>query len=319
MSCSPPVPPASQVAGLLMAGAGVLTFSVTFPATQEAMLSFSPWTVGIGRAAVAAALGGGCLLAWRAPLPGRRQAGQLAAVSLGVVIGFPLLVALALQHVDSSHAAVVTGLLPLATAVFGRLRGRERPGRLFWWAAAAGAAVVAAYTLRHGPGRFSGGDLLLLGGLAAGGMGYTEGGLLARQMPGWQVVSWALVFSLPVTVPVAAVSLVLSPPHRVGAAALAGLGYVSVFSMFLGFLAWYPGLARAGITRGSQIQLLQPLLTVSWAALLLGEPVTPATLAAAAGVLACVGVAQRARLTVPPAPAGLAAGVGTGGNDPPVT
>jgi drug/metabolite transporter (DMT)-like permease len=131
-------------------------------------------------------------------------------------------------------------------------------------------------------------------------MGYAEGGLLSRQVPGWQVIAWALVLALPVTVPVAAASAVIDPPRHVGPASLAGFGYVAVFSMFLGFCGWYPGLAVAGISRGSQVQLLQPLLTVGWAALLLGEAISPVTVAAAAGVLACVGLAQRAPVRAPP-------------------
>jgi drug/metabolite transporter (DMT)-like permease len=286
-------------AGLLMVFAGVLSFSLTFPATQKAMLAFNAWTVGIGRAVIAAVLAGCCLLICRVPFPGRRYAGRLLLVSTGVVIGYPLFIALALDHVDSSHAAVVTGLLPLTTAIFGRMRGGEKPSRLFWWAACAGAAVVAAYTLRSGVGSFGVGDLLLVGSLITGGFGYAEGGFLSREMPGWQVISWGLVLALPVTLPITIASLVISPPHNIGAQALAGFGYVAVFSMFLGFFAWYPGLARVGITRGSQVQLLQPLLTVGWAALLLSESISTATLVAAIGVVLCVGLAQRARLDVP--------------------
>jgi drug/metabolite transporter (DMT)-like permease len=291
----------SRAAGFLMAAAGVVTFSVTYPATQEAMRSFSPWTIAMGRAVAAAAVASGCLLARQACFPGRAYLVPLMLVGAGVVIGFPLLISLALGYVSSPHAAVVTGLLPLATALSGRFRGRERPSRLFWWAACAGAAIIGVYTLRHGETTAGPGDLLLAASLLAGGIGFAEGGLVARHLPGWQVISWGLVLSLPVTVPVTVISVILSPPRAVTLPAAAGLAYVSLFSMFLGFLAWYPGLARAGVTRGSQVQLLQPLLTVGWAALLLHQPVTAATLVAATGVLVCVALAQRARLAQPPA------------------
>lgn len=295
-------PASTHLFGLVMAGAGVLAFSLTFPATQLAMDSFDAWTVGIGRAVVAAALAGICLLVFRARLPRREHLVPVVMVGLGVVAGYPIFTALALEHVSSSHAAVVTGLLPLATAVVGRIRGNERPSALFWWASTAGAVVILAFTLRHGISGFGVADLLLIGSLITGGIGYAEGGRVSKAMPGWQVISWGLVFSLPLTVPITAVSLALAPPDlgQAGAGALIGFAYVSVFSMFLGFCAWYPGLARVGVTRGSQMQLLQPLLTVGWAALLLGESVDLWTLATAVLVLACVGFAQWARLSAAP-------------------
>lgn len=282
--------------GLLLAVLGVLAFSLTFPATQKALPAFDAWTIGIGRAVVAAVPAALWLLVRRAPRPRREHLFPLALVGIGIVAGYPIFTALALEHVSSGHAAVVTGLLPLATAAFGRLRG-ERPSKLFWAASAAGAAVIVAYTLRQGIGGFSFADLLLVGSLLTGGLGYAEGGRLSKSLPGWQVISWGLVISLPLTLPITAVSLIASPPHDVSAQPLIGLAYVSLFSMFLGFCAWYPGLARVGVTRGSQIQLLQPLLTVGWAVLLLDEKADAWTLAAAVLVLGCVGLAQWARLS----------------------
>jgi len=285
--------------GLLLAVLGVVTFSLTFPATQKALPSFNAWTIGIGRAVIAAIPAAIWLMVKRVPRPSREHLIPLLLVGVGIVAGYPIFTALALEHVSSGHAAVVTGLLPLATAVFGRLRG-ERPSALFWWASAAGAAVIVAYSLQHGIDGLAFADLLLLGSLITGGLGYAEGGRLSKMMPGWQVISWGLVLSLPVTVPITAVSLAVSPPHDIAAQPLIGLAYVSLFSMFLGFCAWYPGLARVGVTRGSQIQLLQPLLTVGWAALLLDESISAWTLAAAVLVLACVGLAQWARLSMTP-------------------
>ncbi|MEV0604496.1 DMT family transporter [Streptomyces sp. NPDC050315] len=286
--------------GLLLAVLGVLAFSLTFPATQKALPSFNAWTIGIGRAVVAAIPAAIWLMVKRVRRPNREQLIPLLLVGVGIVAGYPIFTALALEHVSSSHAAVVTGLLPLATAAFGRLRG-ERPSALFWWASAAGAAVIVIYTLRQGFGGFTFADLLLLGSLITGGLGYAEGGRLSKSMPGWQVISWGLVLSLPLTLPITIVSLAVAPPHDFATQPIIGLLYVSLFSMFLGFCAWYPGLARVGVTRGSQIQLLQPLLTVGWAALLLNETIDAWTLAAAVLVLACVGLAQWARLSASPA------------------
>lgn len=292
--------PTVNATGLLLAVLGVLAFSLTFPATQKALPSFNAWTIGIGRAVLAAIPAAIWLMVKRVRRPSREQLIPLLLVGVGIVAGYPIFTALALEHVSSGHAAVVTGLLPLATAAFGRLRG-ERPSALFWWASAAGAAVIVIYTLRQGFGGFTVADLLLLGSLITGGLGYAEGGRLSKSMPGWQVISWGLVLSLPLTLPITAVSLAVSPPHDIATQPVIGLLYVSLFSMFLGFCAWYPGLARVGVTRGSQIQLLQPVLTVGWAALLLNESIDAWTLAAAVLVLACVGLAQWARLSASPA------------------
>jgi drug/metabolite transporter (DMT)-like permease len=191
---------------------------------------------------------------------------------------------------------VVIGVLPVATAVFAVVRAGERPSRLFWTASVAGAACTVTFTLRGGAGRFSAADLLLFGALVTAGMGYAEGGRLAREMPGRDVVSWALVVAAPITVPVTA-ALFAAEPARWSGAAVAGLAYLAVVSMFLGFFAWYSGLARAGVARASQVQLAQPLLTLLWSWLLLGEHAGMSTVAAAAGVLVCVLLAQRARVS----------------------
>jgi drug/metabolite transporter (DMT)-like permease len=192
---------------------------------------------------------------------------------------------------------VVVGLLPAATAVFAVVRVGERPSVLFWAASLAGAACVAVFTLRGGVGRFSAADILLFGALLTGGLGYAEGGRLAREMPGWQVVSWALVLAAPVTVPLTVVLLAVFPHHPAGLPAVAGMAYVAGVSMFLGFFAWYAGMARAGVARAGQVQLAQPLLTLVWSRLFLGEHAGMSTVAAAVGVVVCVLAAQRARVS----------------------
>lgn len=280
-----------------MAALGVLAFSLTFPATAFALRGFGPYLIGVGRAAVAAVLAAGTLRAVRAPLPRRGQWASLGMVALGIVFGFPVLSTLALDHGSTPvHAAVVVGLLPVATAVFALVRAGERPSRMFWAASLAGAACVVAFAVRGGVGRVSGADALLLGALLAGGFGYAEGGRLAREMPGSHVVSWALVLSAPVTVPATAVLLAAGSP-RWSAAAAGGMAYVAGVSMFLGFFAWYAGMARAGVARAGQVQLAQPLLTVVWSWLFLGEHVGMTTVAAAVAVAVCVLAAQRARVS----------------------
>ncbi|GAA0364815.1 DMT family transporter [Actinoallomurus spadix] len=290
-------------AGFGAAALGVLAFSFTLPATEFALRGLDPYLIGIGRAGIAAVLAAVALRLMRARRLRGRQWASLAVVALGIVFGFPVLSTLALAHgSSSSHAAVVVGLLPVATAVFAVVRAGERPSPVFWAASLAGAAFVVAFTLRNGVGRFSLADALLFGALVTCGLGYAEGGRLAREMPGPQVVSWALVLVAPITVPVTVVLFAETTAHWSGAV-VAGLAYVSGVSMFLGFFAWYAGLAKAGVARASQVQLAQPLLTLLWSWLLLGEAAGVSTVAAAAGVLVCVLVAQRARVARAAAPA----------------
>jgi len=282
--------------GFGLAALGVLAFSFTFPATSFALRGFGVYSIGLGRAAVAALLAVVALRLTRAPRPRGGQWASLGVVAGGVVFGFPLLSTLALDRGSStSHAAVVIGLLPVATAVFAVVRAGERPSWLFWVASLAGAACVVAFTLRNGPGRFSAADVLLFGALVTAGLGYAEGGRLAREMPGRAVVCWALVVAAPVTVPATAALYAAEPP-RWSATAVEGLAYLAAVSMFLGFFAWYSGLARAGVARAGQVQLAQPLLTLVWSWLLLGEHAGTSTVVTAAGVLVCVLLAQRARV-----------------------
>jgi drug/metabolite transporter (DMT)-like permease len=272
---------------------GVLSFSFTFPATAWALDGLDPYLIGIGRAAFGSVLAGLTLLAARAPLP--RRWGGLVLVGLGVVFGFPILTSLALKSgASSAHSAVVIGLLPAATAIMAVLRAGERPSRTFWIASAAGALCISAFTLAKGDGGLRPADLLLFGALLLAAVGYTEGGRLAREMPAWQVVCWALVLCAPITVPVTGVLLATTDPHWTGEA-MAGLVYLSLFSTFLGFFAWYRGMALAGIARASQVQLAQPLLTLLWSALFLGEDLDVTTGVAAVGVLVCVTWTQRSR------------------------
>lgn len=281
-------------AGFGAAALGVLAFSVTLPATSFALRGFDPYLIGIGRAAVAAVLATATLRLTGASRPHGGQWVSLGVVAFGIVFGFPVLSTLALGHGSSaSHAAVVVGLLPVATAVFAVVRAGERPAWLFWLASLAGAACVIGFTLRGGLGRFSAADALMFAALVTGGLGYAEGGRLAREMPGRAVVCWALVLAAPVTVPLT-VALGVATSPRWDGEAVAGMAYLACVSMFLGFFAWYSGLARAGVARASQVQLGQPLLTLVWSWLLLGEHVGMSTVAAAAGVLVCVLVAQRA-------------------------
>ncbi|WP_328899319.1 DMT family transporter [Streptomyces sp. NBC_00441] len=282
--------------GTLLALLGVVTFSLTFPSTAWGLESFGPWSLVALRSLLAAVLSGGFLLAARVRVPAREHWAGLAVVAGGVVVGFPLLTTLALRTSTTSHAAVVVGLLPLTTAVFSSLRTGTRPPRAFWAAALAGAAVVIAFTVAQSGGALSAGDLFLFGALLVCAAGYTEGGRLAKVMPGWQVTGWALILTLPLNLAGAAVALAYEPV-RLGVHGVVGLVWVAAGSTFLGLYVWYRGMAEIGVARASQLQLAQPLLTLFWSFFLLGEEIAAAAPVAAVAVLVCIALTQRATRT----------------------
>jgi drug/metabolite transporter (DMT)-like permease len=218
---------------------------------------------------------------------------RLCVVALGVVVGFPLLSAFAMRYTDASHGAIVTGLLPLATAVVSAVRNGERPSGVFWLAAVIGSATVVAFVLLSSDGQIHIGDFAMLGAVAVGSLGYVEGGRLSKEMGSWQTICWALVISVPVLIFPVTASAVSHGLHASAQAWLA-FAYVSVFSMFLGFFAWYRGLALGGIARVGQVQLLQAFFTVAWSALLLGETIKPLTVVALLIVIAMIVVIRRA-------------------------
>lgn len=281
---------------------GVAAFSFTVPFTRVAVAGLSPLFIGSGRAVVAAVLAALALAITRQRFPVGPQWARLAVVGGGIVVGFPLLTSFALTSAPASHGAVVIALLPAATAAATVLRGHERPPLAFWLASAAGAAAAIGFALAR-PGGFGQpqwADLLLLGAVAAAAVGYAEGGLLARELGAWQTVSWALVLTAPLMFVLAGVAVAQQPPSGTPVQ-WAAFAYLGIISMFLGFFAWYRGLAIGPMTRVSQIQLIQPLLSIAWAALLLGEPLTQTTLLGGAAVIVCAGLAVRTRLK--PAPA----------------
>ncbi|WP_394685805.1 DMT family transporter [uncultured Microbacterium sp.] len=281
--------------GLVWGGLGVLAFSFTVVFTRIAVAQLDPLFVGAGRAVVAAAVAGVALAVTRSRMPSARQAARLAVVGGGVVLGFPLLTSFALTSAPASHGAVVIAVLPAATAVAAVLRTRERPGRGFWVAAAVGAVVAVAFAV----GGSSGGglqvsDLLLLGAVASAAVGYAEGGVLSRELGAWQTISWALVLSSPVMVGLTLFSAIRTPISA-DPAAWGSFAYLAVVSMFLGFVAWYRGLAIGPMARVSQLQLAQPVLSLVWAALVLGEPLTLGTVAGGLAVIACAAIAVTIR------------------------
>lgn len=271
---------------------GVVIFAGSLPATRVAVADFDPVFLTLARAAIAGLVGLALLAGFREKRPERRDVLPLLVVALCVVIGFPLLTALALQHVTSAHSIVFIGLLPLATALFGVLRGGERPRPAFWLFSCLGSALVAGFALTQGFAASPTGDLLMLAAVIICGLGYAEGAALSRRLGGWQVISWALLLSLPVTVGLAWSTMPASLAGT-GWPAWLGLAYVSLFSMLIGFVFWYRGLAQGGIAAVGQLQLLQPFFGLALAGLLLGETVSWQMLAVSAAVATCVAGAKR--------------------------
>jgi drug/metabolite transporter (DMT)-like permease len=303
-----PAAPA-ETRGLWLGLLGVAIFALTLPMTRMAVGTpeapqLSGLFIALGRAAVAGALSAIFLAVTGAPLPARKDWLPLACTAGGVVFGFPLLSSIAMRHVEAVHASVLIGALPLATAAVGAFLHRQRPSRGFWICAAGGSLLVAAYALLHagpGPSGHSAAlpDLLLVGAVLCGAVGYGYGGRLSQHMRAEQVICWALVISLPITLPVACFTW---PSAPVAPSAWWAFAYVAVFSMWLGFFAWYRGLALGGTVRVSQVQLVQPFLSMLFAVPLLGERLDFATVSFALAVIATVFIGKRMPVRAAPYP-----------------
>jgi drug/metabolite transporter (DMT)-like permease len=281
--------------GLWLGLLGIVIFSVTLPMTRLAAGTpdapqMSGVFIALGRAVVAAALSAVFLLATRAPLPQRRDWGPLAITAGGVVFGFPLFSSVAMRYVEAVHASVIVGVLPLATAAVGALLHRQRPSAGFWLCAALGSALVVAFAMLRSGGAAGGpsihfADALLLAAMLCAAVGYAYGGRLSQHMRAEQVICWALVLSLPLSLPLA---IFTWPAAPLKASAWWGFAYVAVFSMWLGFFAWYRGLALGGTVRVSQVQLVQPFLSMLFAVPLLGERLDAVTVGFGLAVIATV-------------------------------
>ncbi|MBK6865177.1 MAG: DMT family transporter [Ideonella sp.] len=295
----------AEAKGLWLGLLGVAMFALTMPMTRLAVgpaadPQLPPLFVTAGRAALAGLLSIAYLAATGAPRPRRGHWPALAISAAGTVIGFPLFLALALREVDAMHAAVVTGVLPLATAIAAAAWLRQRPSAGFWLCAVAGCALVIAFAVHQGGGRLVVADALLLGAVASAAIGYVAGAQLAAQMRAEQVICWVLVASLPLTLPV---MLAAWPAQGARASAWGGFAYVTLFSMWLGFFAWYRGLALGGMVRVSQVQLVQPFLALLAAAPLLGERLEPATVGFSLAVIATVFLGKRMPVNLETRPA----------------
>jgi drug/metabolite transporter (DMT)-like permease len=294
-----------ETQGMLLGLVGIIIFSLTLPMTHVVVQEFSPILNGLGRA-LAAAVPAAALLAWRRErLPTRAQIKGLAVTALGVIIAFPVFSAWAMKTVPASHGALVNGLQPLFVAIYAAWLSRERPSPGFWVSAAVGSALVIGYALHAGGGALQPGDLFMLVAVAVGALGYAEGARVARELGGWQTICWALVLAAPVLVaPVAWLGWQqhLAHPAPFALRTWLAFGYVALFSQFIGFFAWYAGLAMGGIARVGQVQLLQIFFTIAFAKLFFGETVAPSTWLFAAAVIATVMLGRKAAVGTAPTP-----------------
>jgi drug/metabolite transporter (DMT)-like permease len=285
----------AQQRGLLLGIVGVFIFALSIPMTRLAggtaeAPQLDPVFVAMGRAALAGLLSAVYLALTGGRRPTRSELLSLGLTALGVVFGWPLFLGLAVRHVDAIHASVISGVLPLATAAMAALRLRQRPSAGFWACALLGLALVLGFAWWRGAAGFQGADVLLLLAVLSASAGYVSGARLSQQMTAEQVICWVLVLSLPVTVPVAALHW---PQQPVAVAAWGGFAYVSLFSMWIGFFAWYRALALGGTVRVSQVQVLQPFLSMLLAVPLLGERLDPTTFAFALAVIAVVWIGKK--------------------------
>jgi drug/metabolite transporter (DMT)-like permease len=282
------------ITGLVLGALAVVLFAASLPATRLAVFALDPNFVTAARAAIAGILAAGVLLLLRRPVPWR-DLPRLVTIALCLVIGFPGLMAIAMTTLSSAHGGIILGLLPIATAIAAVVLVGERPSLFFWAMSVLGAALVVAFSLRDNSLTPEAGDLLLFASVAICGMGYALSGALARRMPGWEVISWAVVLSLPVSLPC---TFLFRPenPGAMPASAWAGLLYVAIVSQYLGFWLWNNALAMGGVARVGQIQLLQPFATLAIAAFLLGEAIDARTLIFCTAVVAVVAFGLRARI-----------------------
>jgi drug/metabolite transporter (DMT)-like permease len=293
-----------EVRGLWLGLLGVVIFAMTTPMTRLAVGPVSdpqltPFFVTAGRAAVAALLSIAYLRFTGAPVLARRHWPALAVCAAGTVVGFPLFLALALRQVDAMHAAVVNGVLPLGTAIAAALYFRQRPSNAFWLCAVLGCALVLGFAIHQGGGRWQAADGLLLLSVACASIGYVAGARISSQVPAEQVICWVLVASLPLTAPAMWVSWPDLATQPVRWSAWGGFAYVTVFSMWLGFFAWYRGLALGGTVRVSQVQLVQPFLALLFAVPVLGERLDTTTVLFSLAVVATVFIGKKMPVNTP--------------------
>lgn len=276
-----------QVQAYLFGLLAITGFALTLPATKLAVPFFGVTAVGFGRAAIAGILSLILLKITKSKLPRFRHIKRLVIVALGVVFGFPIFSAYGMKYLPASHGAIIIGILPLFTALFGVLLAKERPSFSYWLAGLGGSSTIIIYSLSLSQGSLQPADLALLLAALSAGIGYAEGARLAKELGSWRVICYALVISLPVTFPLAIITAEINYLYNSWSAWI-GLGYLSMVSMFFAFFAWYKALEMGGIAKIGQLQLLQPFFTVFISYFLFKEQISMTMLFVLMVVLFCV-------------------------------
>ncbi|MDY6456052.1 DMT family transporter [Acinetobacter faecalis] len=279
--------------GFLYGFIGVVIFAGSLPATRIGVMDFSPEFMTFARASIAGIIGLICLIATKQIKPNYRQFKSLLIIASGVVIGFPLLTAFALQTITAARAIVFVGMLPLSTALFAVICAKEKPKFMFWLFAILGSAFVAGFMLFNDQKQmFAIGDLYMIAAILICGLGYAEGGKLSRELGGWQVICWALTIMLPIMF---ILSFVYAPANysTIQIAPILGLIYVALFSTLIGFFFWYKGLAIGGIAKVGQTQLMQPFIGMILSAVILHEHIDLSMIIVSIAVVICVGLAKK--------------------------
>ena len=283
-----------QAMGMALGLIGVTIFGVTLPMTHIALGGFSPFFITFGRAVIASVAAGMTLLLMRKKWP-KGQGAILLGAGICVVYGFPIFSTTAMQTIPASHGGVILGILPLLTSIFAALVDGERPGPAFWAYGLAGAALVVFFSIRDSGFHLQAGDVWLFLAAVTASLGYVLSAKVSRIIPGWEVISWALVITAPLSV-VATLLVMKDGIQAPTPAQLGALSYLGLMSMFAGFIFWNAGLALGGIARVAQVQLLQTFVTLAVSAVLLGEVISPSTIGFAVAVALIVWLGRKARI-----------------------
>lgn len=281
--------------GMLLGLIAVAIFSLTLPVTRQIIPYFDPLFIGLGRSVLAALVALPILLVFKQPFPTKPQIKLLLITAMGIIAGFPVLTAYAMQTVPASHGSVVIGLLPLLTAVFAVIISHERPSLGFWIAAIFGALLVISYSLLQGGMELHIGDIYLIVASILAALGYALGAKIAKQLGGWQVICWINVFGFPFSL----IGILLVKPENLELAptsAWIGFLYLALASQLFGFFLWYKGLVMGGTAHVSQTQLLQPFLSILAAILLLGEEVNLSTYVFAIAVVFAIALTRKMQI-----------------------
>ena len=287
--------------GYFFALTAVIGFGATFIGVALGNESFDPITMSFGRVIPGAILAVFALKSAKQPLlPPREAFPAIFGVTAGIVIGFPLLSTLALQNIHPADAGVMVAVSPIVTSIAAIFIGHKKPRKLFWLAAALGSLSAATLAYLRGGSEFGGGIfwgyILMATAMVLASLGHLTGNYLAGKYKSFHVLCWAVIISIPIQLPGAIINWTINPITTMPtASAVFGFLYVSLFSIIIGNYMLNHGFYLIGLVKGSQLQLIQPIVTMILAIVVLHQTVAPITWIAAFAILASVAWSQRLR------------------------